>query len=187
MSVPYDFSSQRSFTPYPNTILPKGFLYPEGYLEHSREMLYPMKFPWWFTDASAESGKDWEFRFGKEGKDWASPKGINPIPFARNGELAAYFDGSDHSGDPSIYVVHLPDSVCIAHYDNFAAWLSSARKEGGVGDPPYDKVTSSPSYQAAVERSDGYYFCPNCYEPNWPVKEYDEAICCVNCKTLFNL
>lgn len=186
MSPRYDFSSQRSFSPYPERVLPRGFQYPESYLEHAHEMLYPRQFPWWFIDAGTEVGElSWKTRLDRK-INWRSLETIDPIPFARNGELAAYFDGKVHSGDPPVYVVHLPDSICIGRYDSFAAWLSKARAEGGIGDPPYDKVTSSPSNPAAAEQADGYSFCPNCFEANQPLKEYDEAIRCTKCGTLFN-
>ena len=187
MPIRYDFSAQRSFEPYPEDILPEGFQYPKGYLAHSREMLYPVQFPWWFDDSSKEAGaSSWRMR-----SHWKihrlSSEDIDPIPFARNGELAAFFDGKDHSGDPPVFVVHLPTSACVSRYDCFEAWLDAGKKESGIGEPPYDKVTADPAYPIAAEHSDEYYFCPNCYEPNHPIKEYDDAIRCVNCDIIFNL
>ncbi len=186
MSVRYDFSRQRSFTPYPATLFPSGFRYPEAYLAHSKEMLYPMQFPWWFIDYAEHGRMEWKMRTDRP-IDWRTPEAVDPIPFARNGELAAYFDGENHSGDPPVFVVHLPDSVCIARHDNFDAWLAAAKKESGIGEPPYDKVEADPSYPVVADVSDGYYFCPNCYEASQLVHEYDTAILCNSCGTFFNL
>ncbi|MBY5967670.1 hypothetical protein [Halomonas denitrificans] len=187
MSIRYDFSSQRSFTPYSDSILPTGFRYPIKYLSLSREMLYPVQFLWWFNDSTTEVGElCWRMRLHRL-IDWPLSEKVDPIPFARNGELAAYFDGNDHSGDPPVFVVHLPDSVCIDRYENFDAWLAAAKEEGGIGNPPYDKISAESSYPAAAEASDGYYFCPNCYEASVPLHTYDTAILCDSCGVFFNL
>ena len=188
MSTRFDFSLQRLFTPYPRELLPVGFQYPKGYLEHSRAMLYPVQFRWWFIDASEEFGDfSWKMR-SERPIDWSAyGKDIDPIPFARDGELSAYFDGKDHSGNPVVYVVHLPDNICIARYENFEAWLAAARKESGIGEPPYDKIKADPSYPVAADVSGEYYFCPNCYEASKPLHSYDTAILCDSCGTIFNL
>lgn len=187
MSRRYDFSAQRSFTPYPKEVLPEGFRYPQGYLEHSRDMLYPVQFPWGFIDHNEHGLMEWEFRSFDQEKGEIAPREIDPIPFARNGELAAYFDGKDHSGDPPVFVVHLPDGVCIERFDNFDAWLQAGKEDGGIGDPPYDRVSATPSYLVAADVLDGYYICPNCYDANRPLRAYDTAILCPSCETYFNL
>lgn len=53
--------------------------------------------------------------------------------------------------------------------------------------PPFDAILSRSSYPIANDHSDEFYFCPNCFEANKPLHEYDEAIRCENCETMYNI
>lgn len=52
---------------------------------------------------------------------------------------------------------------------------------------PIDAVRRDDEFPVASDQSDGFYFCPVCFEANEPFHDYDEAIRCENCGTLFNI
>lgn len=132
MSSKYEFKSQVSFTPFSEDILPRGFRYPESYLAHAAAMDYPRHFLWWFNDSSSGRDLDWDFRLHWRSEGWSALADIDPIPFARNGDFAAYFDGNDHSGDPKVVVVDLGNKVYGREYANFDAWLDQAFRDSGM-------------------------------------------------------
>lgn len=101
-----------SFTPYPPEILPSGFRYPDKYLALSRGPGLPETLVWWFPDPNDESGqRGWRNRLHWQSQGWRYLDDIDPIPFARNEEWAAHFDGSDHSGAGTVLVSHTPLSA----------------------------------------------------------------------------
>lgn len=125
------FTPQKSFQPYPEDILPQGFRYPERYLQHAKAIDYPRHLMWGFYDSSSD-GSSWDLRYHWPEKGWVWLQGIDPIPFAQNGDWAAFFDGSDHSGDPKIVVVDLGNKEQGYELANFAAWLEVALKDSGI-------------------------------------------------------
>ncbi|WP_400083108.1 hypothetical protein [Yoonia sp. R78084] len=150
-------------------------------------MLYPLQFVWRFIDYDEHGPMEWEFRLSRKSTGRSALADIDPIPFARDGEWGAFFDGNDRSGNPPVVVVHYGDTSRSASYSDFVAWLAAAKSESGIGEPPYDRIEADPSYPVAADVSDGYFFCPNCYEANKPLHEYDTAILCESCGTFFNL
>ncbi len=183
----YIYKKQISFSIPPKNLLPKGFQYPEGYLTHSKTMGYPLQFLWDFIDHEEHDFIEWKCRLNPKINGWSALANIDPIPFARNGDWAAHFDGNDHSGDPIVVVIDLGNKAHGYTHENFSDWLDDAKMKSGIGDPPYDKVRYSNAYPMEAEQSDGYHFCPNCFEANQPLKEYDQAIRCESCDTLFNI
>lgn len=112
---------QSSFTIYEKEILPNGFRFPEKYIELSKGKGMPPKFLWWFTNADSEAGKlSWELRH---------QDGDNVIPFAREGDWAAFFDGNDLNGDPGIIVIDLGNTENTYRMENFAAWYQEALED----------------------------------------------------------
>lgn len=113
-------------------LLPHEFSYPTGYLSHAESMDYPASFLWWFEDNSEELDPCWELRshWGSEG--WLYLDEIDPIPFARNGDWAAFFDGNDHSGDPKVIVADLGNKRNSYKLKNFDAWLEEALIGSGL-------------------------------------------------------
>jgi len=132
MSIIYEPKPQKSFIPFAKDILPEGFKYPEGYLSHAKAMDYPVSFLWWFSDNTKKIDSDWEFRLYWQSEGWLYLDEIDPIPFARDGDWAAYFNGNDHSGDPSIVVVDLGNKQNSYKLPNFDAWLDKALKDSGL-------------------------------------------------------
>lgn len=117
---------QKSFIPFPDELLPKGFKYPEHYraLSCSTETIIPDKqygFPWCFDDYGT-TGAELSYEYRNQGK----PDGFNLIPFANNGDWFAYFDGNDCSGNPKVFVfdeTDLPFHICCKDFDE---WLKDA-------------------------------------------------------------
>jgi hypothetical protein len=129
MMMKYERKKQTSFSPYGMDILPSGFVYPKRYLELSKHMdLSDIR--WWFENSDTEAGLlSWEFRheWGKNG--WLYLDVIDPIPFARFGDLATYFDGNDKSGNPMVVEADLGNKGGSHKYADFDAWLSEAMKD----------------------------------------------------------
>lgn len=123
---------KRTFQPYPNDMLPNGFQYPQGYLNHAKLTDYPNCFLWWFIDQDEKGKRSWNLRNYRKSEGWKYLDDIDPIPFARNGDWAAYFDGNDHTGDPKIVVVDLGNKQNSYRLANFDAWLSHALKQSGL-------------------------------------------------------
>lgn len=106
------------FSPYPDRILPDGFKYPDRYLELSKGIDAPEKLIWEFENTEYEASQiAWDTR-----KDY----GENLIPFAQERDWAAYFDGNDTSGDPSVIVIDLGNTENTYYRENFAAWYRDA-------------------------------------------------------------
>lgn len=127
------FTPQKSFTPYPEDILPLGFRYPERYLQHATTINYPRHLVWGFSDSTLESGRlSWDLRHHWRDNGWIWLQEIDPIPFAKNGDWAAFFDGSDRSGDPKVVVVDLGNKEQGYELKNFGAWLEIALKDSGL-------------------------------------------------------
>lgn len=110
-------------------MLPDGFRYPQAYLDHAKSYEYPRYFLWSFTDHEKRGPIAWDNRLHWAANGWNALADIDPIPFARNGDFAAYFDGNDHSGDPKVVVVDLGNKVYGREYANFDAWLEQAFKD----------------------------------------------------------
>lgn len=73
---------------------------------------------WEFIDARTESGAlAYEFR---------KKEGFNLVPFARLLDWAAYFDGDDINGDPSVFIFDLGDMPHHIKFKNFKDWLDKA-------------------------------------------------------------
>ena len=109
------------FTPYPDSILPEGFLFPKQYRDMSKGVGLPEELAWWFISADSEGGQaSWELR-SEYGENW--------IPFAREGDWAAYFDGNDISGDPCVFVIDLGDEDHVLRLENFAEWYAIALED----------------------------------------------------------
>lgn len=99
---------QKSFSPYPDTWLSKNFIYPRSYLRLSKStesIFYNEKyrFPWWFEDYKEDrKSLTWQLRNN-------NIPSLNLVPFAKNGDWLANFDGNDTSGNPRVIVVDLGD------------------------------------------------------------------------------
>lgn len=132
MSITYEHEPQKFFTPFPKELLPEGFRYPERYISHSQSMDYPKYFLWWFSDNKEKIDSDWTFRHHWQSEGWLYLDEIDPIPFARNGDWAAYFDGNDHSGDPRVVVADLGNKKNSYKLSNFDVWLDQALKDSGL-------------------------------------------------------
>jgi hypothetical protein len=124
---------QGKFTPYPSELLPEGFRYPARYLEFVRGMKLPAGVVWAFpTDKFDQAISEWKGRLRFKSKGWKYLTDIDPIPFARNGDWAAFFDGNDHSGDPKFVVADLGNTQNSYTHENFDAWLDRAIKDSGL-------------------------------------------------------
>ena len=112
-----------TFSVYSKEQLPTGFNYPVTYLQLAQDTSALDAIPyfaWWFEDASTEGGELAYFCRN-------CVEGMNLIPFARNGDWAANFDGNDTSGDPKVYVLDLGDLPHCVELKNFDDWLDKAK------------------------------------------------------------
>ncbi|WP_430511449.1 hypothetical protein [Pannonibacter phragmitetus] len=132
MAIKYEYQPQRAFTPFPSDHLPEGFVYPAHYLEHAKSLSYPMNFIWWFNDCSNGIDPDWDLRLHWQSEGWRYMDEIDPIPFARNGDWAAFFDGNDRNGDPKVVVVDLGNKMNSYKLSNFDVWLHRALQDSGL-------------------------------------------------------
>lgn len=117
---------QKSFTPYPEHMLPKGFKYPESYLKLSKstDTIIPDKelgFPWGF-DSYGTQGAELSYKY----RNSYLSDAFNLIPFAHCYEWGAYFDGSDCSGDPRVIVIDRNELPFHDFRNNFDDWLADA-------------------------------------------------------------
>lgn len=118
---------------YSPEILPFGFSYPDGFIKISEYYNLPDGFIWWFpTDEFDHAAGEWEMRHYYKKKGWMLLDNIDPIPFARNGDWAAFFDGKDHSGDPKVVVVDYGNRKNSYTVANFNAWLDRAMIDSGL-------------------------------------------------------
>lgn len=120
-------------TPYPAKTLPEGFLYPKSYLCFVDELEVPERLIWDFPDDRFDhAAGEWDFRLHWKAEGWLYLDEIDPIPFARNGDWAAFFDGNDHSGDPRVVVVDLGNKKNSYKLLNFDAWYDKAVRDSGL-------------------------------------------------------
>ena len=128
-----DLTPQGSFTPFPAETLPDGFQYPKLYLQFATSIGFPTGLIWWFVSAQTPGGDlAWDNRLYWSSEGWRFLGEIDPIPFAKNGDWAAYFDGRDPSGDPAIVVADLGNRANAYRLDSFDAWLDRAREDSGL-------------------------------------------------------
>ena len=107
---------QKSFKPYPIEILPDGFIYPARYLQLAnctKTVQSDEYFQWWFYEFGTQAA---ELAFTLRNEDI---EGFNLVPFAKNGDWLANFDGDDFSGDPKVIVVDLGDLPFYMTCENF--------------------------------------------------------------------
>ena len=119
---------QKSFKPYPQEMLPKGFKYPESYLKlsQSTESIIPdeeLGFPWGFENYGTDGS---EYAYQHRNRNGLPNEANNLIPFAHCCEWYAYFDGNDHSGNPRVFVVDLTDLHAHCWCKDFDEWLKDA-------------------------------------------------------------
>lgn len=120
-------------TPYSDDILPLGFTYPAAYLRFHDELEIPQGLVWDFPDDRYDHARgEWNFRQHWKSNGWLYLNEIDPIPFARNGDWAAFFDGNDHSGDPKVVVVDLGNKMNSYKLPNFDAWFKRALWDSGL-------------------------------------------------------
>lgn len=111
---------QVKFDIYPSVMLPKGFKYPQSYINLSKDLSVINEleyFPWWFEnyrDSIVQHSTILEEATGAP----------NLISFARNGDLAACFDLTDHSGNPKVLVYDLGANDPPYEINSFEEWLS---------------------------------------------------------------
>ncbi|WP_425916854.1 hypothetical protein [Acinetobacter sp. TSRC1-2] len=106
------------FSLYSDQELPNHFSYPSLFAEISENSNDINIGNWEFIDARTESGAlAYECR---------KKEGFNLVPFARLLDWAAYFDGDDINGDPSVFVFDLGDMPHHIKFKNFKDWLDKA-------------------------------------------------------------
>ena len=119
---------KNKFTPYSESVLPSNFRYPENYLllSSSLDSLNGIEgFPWWFDDAVDDLNQLSKICEEITGE-------ANLIPFARDGDWAACFKGSDTSGNPRVYVYDLGNPIENRYEsDSFDEWLDFIIKQCG--------------------------------------------------------
>lgn len=120
---------------YPGEVLPDGFSYPENYLQlRNRVEVDVLDFLIWDfpNDDYGHATLSWRLRHHGQSEGWLYLDEIDPIPFARNGDWEAYFDGNDHSGDPKVVVADLGNKKNSYKLSNFDEWLDQALKDSGL-------------------------------------------------------
>ena len=119
--------------PYAQNLLPDGFRYPESYLQLSHSTDIPNGLMWDFPGPEYDHAvSEWNFRNHWKAEGWLYLEGIDPIPFARNGDWAAFFDGGDRSGDPEVVVIDLGNKINSYRLKNFNAWFDRALQDSGL-------------------------------------------------------
>lgn len=111
---------QISFKPYSQKELPVGFKYPDSYLKLSLDLEHINSIPyfsWWFSNVYKSLDEIIENFYILTGKK-------NLLVFARDGDWAACFDLTDHSGDPKVFVYDLGNKENFYEKENFDEWLS---------------------------------------------------------------
>lgn len=120
-------------TPYSADLLPQGFSYPAGYLRLAEPGAVPKGLIWWFPgEEFGHAASEWKLRNHWAADGWHALAGIDPIPFARNGDFAAFFDGNHRSGDPPVVVVDLGNRQKGRRLANFEAWRQEALEDSGL-------------------------------------------------------
>lgn len=116
---------QKEFLTYAKELLPTGFRYPEKYLQFSVGIDFPEEIDWWFISSNTESGKlGWSLR--NIYIEWKNIGNRNLIPFAKLNDYAAFFDGDNITGDPSVIMIDLGNKQHTLEVENFDAWLKIA-------------------------------------------------------------
>lgn len=120
---------QKSFKSFPSELLPKVFHYPPSYLMLESGTL--PTFHWWFEDVREMLNpiEDLNLYAQMTGHE-------NIIPFAREYDWAACFDGNDPSGNPRVLVFDLGDLEHFVQFPSFDDWLRYELAE-------YEKMKSS--------------------------------------------
>lgn len=116
---------QVNFNLYPKAMLPNGFKYPNTYIKLSKDLSIINQleyFPWWF--------ENYRESIIQHSAILEEITGVpNLISFARNGDLAACFDLTDHSGNPRVYVYDLGANDPPYEKNSFEEWLSEEMEE----------------------------------------------------------
>ena len=124
---------QSVFKSYDPEILPEGFSYPQAYLDLEKTFRPLKYFMWWLLDSRSELGQlAWELRIHYKTKGWKYFSDTDPIPFARDGDWAAFFNGNDHSGNPAIVVADLGNKENSYKMANFEVWYDNALRDAGL-------------------------------------------------------
>jgi len=112
-------------TPYPKELLPEGFKYPERYLRISEGLEEHERTDWDYEDANSSGGRlTWELR--NIHSEWKNVGDRELIPFAQLMDDAAFFDGTDTSGNPRVICLDLSNKHRTYEFENFDAWLKFA-------------------------------------------------------------
>ena len=115
---------QEPFKPYPRDLLPRGFRYPQRYLNFAETGEYPAIYPWWFIDAESEVGR-LAYEVGRL-------ENAMLVPFAKIDDSAgdiACFDGNDSTGNPRIIMLITDGSGRAYSFNDFDDWLSAATRD----------------------------------------------------------
>ncbi len=113
---------------YSEAMLPKGFRFPESYVEFISKDPFEDLDPWWFFYEYQDSADFWLDYMKKQYPDRSL------IPFAKYGasDDVACFDGADRTGDPKVFYIHTftsPGWEQRGTAANFSVWLERARQE----------------------------------------------------------
>ena len=128
-----DLKPQKGFSPFSADLLPTGFKYPDRFLRLGAELKAYTRLAWWFEDAATPAGDfSWKMRHHWSSEGWKLLDTIDPIPFARKGDWAAYFDGNDHSGDPAVFVADLGNKAHTYKLRNFDEWFAQALEDSNL-------------------------------------------------------
>ncbi len=109
---------------YKKDDLPKGFNYPESYIEIMSLDVIPDIEPWFFICEFQESSSFWM----NEVKEKYPTRKLVPFAKIDHSDDIACFDGTDISGDPKVYYVHaFADAGWEdrGYTDNFDKWLKT--------------------------------------------------------------
>lgn len=80
-------------------------------------------FQWWFYEFGTQAA---ELAFTLRNNDI---EGFSLVPFAKNGDWLASFDGSDKSGNPKVIVFDLTYLPSLMICNNFDEWLAKAEQD----------------------------------------------------------
>jgi len=114
---------------YEESMLPKGFRFPEAYVQLLRSTNIPDLLPWWFLGERKASALFWLSTL----KEQYPARSL--IPFAKRddlGDTLAAFDGSDSSGEPKVFCIHAytePGWEERGAWNSFQDWLKQATSD----------------------------------------------------------
>ncbi|TCB78488.1 hypothetical protein [Acinetobacter sp. ANC 4173] len=109
-----------TFSLYSDPELPTNFSYPQLFINISQNSKDIDVGNWDVIDAKIESGSSIRIKKKDEHK---------LIPFAYLVDWAAYFNGDDTDGDPSVFVFNLGDIPHHIKFKNFKCWLEKAPRQ----------------------------------------------------------